>query len=253
MDGFQEPLDRMRGLLEAALETSESEGLVGRLTRARDEGVGLSHAQVRDTVFSILLAGIVDVQWVFAFLGQQLATHREWQAVVREEVALTFAEGLKPGLDETPCLRASLSETMRLFPTSMLVSGWAQKAIEMPGLSLGEGELAFVVLPAIFRSPALWSLADAFVPQRFLRQGMELRKVGFTPFGIGMRACVGATFAQMEICTTMATILRDFELEALSPSCVLGGRAGQLVAREPVRIKATPRPALTGVKAAPYG
>jgi cytochrome P450 len=52
--------------------------------------------------------------------------------------------------------------------------------------------------------------ADRFDPDRFLGQHPDL--YSWVPFGGGVRRCIGAAFADMEMNVVLRSLLTDFEL-----------------------------------------
>ncbi len=73
----------------------------------------------------------------------------------------------------------------------------------------------------VHRHPGFWPDPAGFDPRRFLPGGSGdpavRHRYAFIPFGSGRRACVGASFAELETVLVLATIARRFRLE-LTPS-----------------------------------
>jgi cytochrome P450 len=70
------------------------------------------------------------------------------------------------------------------------------------------------VAPCIYlmhRRPEIYPDPGAFRPERFLDSPPGTYT--WIPFGGGVRRCLGAQFAQMEMKTVLATILRNTKLE----------------------------------------
>jgi cytochrome P450 len=69
----------------------------------------------------------------------------------------------------------------------------------------------------LHRNPAFWPDPAGFDPRRFLPGGAGdtgvRHRYAFIPFGGGRRACVGASFAELETVLVLATIARRFRLE----------------------------------------
>lgn len=58
---------------------------------------------------------------------------------------------------------------------------------------------------------------DEFIPERWTEEfEARLPKYAYFPFGGGPRACIGASFAMMEIILVLATIGQRFRLELAS-------------------------------------
>jgi cytochrome P450 len=65
--------------------------------------------------------------------------------------------------------------------------------------------------------PRVWGPdAAEFRPERWLESDPPLN--AWIPFGGGVRRCIGAMFAQMEVETVMAAVLRAVDLEAVDPA-----------------------------------
>ena len=70
------------------------------------------------------------------------------------------------------------------------------------------------MLPGVYRDP------DAFDPDRFAAGREEDRAAGelaYTSFGAGKHACMGEGYAYLQIKVILSHLLRNFELELVSP------------------------------------
>jgi cytochrome P450 len=77
------------------------------------------------------------------------------------------------------------------------------------------------VTPSIFltnRSPEVYESPEEFRPERFLDGGPET--FSWIPFGGGIRRCIGASFAQLEMKVILRTMLSELE-----PSLPAGWRS----------------------------
>ena len=73
------------------------------------------------------------------------------------------------------------------------------------------------MLPAIavlHARPDLYESPEEFRPERFLDGGAE--SYAWIPFGGGVRRCIGASFAQVEMRTVLREVLRRVRLRAPS-------------------------------------
>ena len=66
----------------------------------------------------------------------------------------------------------------------------------------------------IHRDEALFPNARSFDPDRFVDARPDTYQ--WIPFGGGVRRCIGAAFAHMEMNVVLRTLLRDFTLEPTS-------------------------------------
>jgi cytochrome P450 family 135 len=91
------------------------------------------------------------------------------------------------------------------------------------------------VVPSIYltnRNPRVYERPDAFLPERFLEAegGRAVNSFSWIPFGGGIRRCIGASFALLEMKVLLRTILSE-----LTPR-LPDGRAGRR--DEPIRRRA---------------
>ena len=63
------------------------------------------------------------------------------------------------------------------------------------------------------RHPDFWPEPERFDPSRFLGEaGSKRHRFAHFPFGAGMRQCIGAAFAQMEMTVILAMAAQRFRL-----------------------------------------
>jgi hypothetical protein len=106
-------------------------------------------------------------------------------------------------------MQAVVHETMRVRPVVPLVV----RALEEP-LRVGEHELPVGtrVAPSIWltnRDPRTYEQPREFRPERFL--GRQPETFAWIPFGGGIRRCIGASFALLEMKLMLRTILAELE------------------------------------------
>jgi len=69
------------------------------------------------------------------------------------------------------------------------------------------------------RSPKYFKDAEKFIPERFdnVTDAEKQNPYAYIPFSAGSRNCIGQKFAMLEIKTTIAKILRHYELTLGNP------------------------------------
>ncbi|KAH7304651.1 cytochrome P450 [Rhexocercosporidium sp. MPI-PUGE-AT-0058] len=112
-----------------------------------------------------------------------------------------------------PFLNATLKEVMRLRPTSSTglervvpVGGRTVAGVYLPG-----GSLVSVPTMMLHHNQDIYNMPKLFMPQRWLESNASELRDYFIPFSMGPRACVGRSFAWMEMLKTLATLFRRFE------------------------------------------
>src|SRR5450755_1851720 len=102
-----------------------------------------------------------------------------------------------------------------LFAEHPLAGGRLACDLSVDGLTLPAGT---DVTPAIWLThtrPDVYPEPLAFRPERFLEHPPTT--YGWIPFGGGVRRCLGAAFAEMEMRVVLGAILRSRVLRAASP------------------------------------
>jgi cytochrome P450 len=189
---------------DPALE--EREDILSLLVAARfEDGSAMSDRDLRDQLVTLLLAGhettATGLAWTFDLLLRHPATLERLIAEVDE--------------GEDSYLRAVISESLRLRPVVPLAGRRLASELNGGGLTLPAGT---DVTPAIWLThtrPDLYPEPYAFRPERFLENPPS--GYGWIPFGGGVRRCLGASFAELEMRVVLETILRSATLQAASP------------------------------------
>lgn len=200
-------------LIEATPRTGLEDGgdLVSTLLAARDSetGDGLTDAEVRDELATILFAGTETTGTTMAWALHEMATHPEVQEKVLAELHSVLGEPRPVTYQDTlqlPYLRSVLEETLRLHGVTLLMRRTLEP-IQLRGVEIpADTEIAFS-LYALHRDRRLFGDdAEEFNPER----GHDTRKN--VPFGAGTRKCIGNDFSWTEAMITLATLLPRWEL-----------------------------------------
>jgi cytochrome P450 len=125
---------------------------------------------------------------------------------------------------------AVINETLRVRPVVPIVARELTQELELGGHLLPAGTR---VMPSIYltnRNPRVYPDPAEFRPERFLDSAPDT--FAWIPFGGGIRRCIGASFAQLEMKLMLRTMLG--ELEPSLPDgrrLSLGGVGARLAAR----------------------
>ena len=188
-------------------DVGEREDILSLLVAARfEDGEGMGDRELRDQLMTLLLAGHETTATALAWTFDLLLRHPA--ALARLTAELDEAAGEE-------YLRAVIWESLRLRPVVPLAGRRLGAELRAGGLTLPAGTDV---------SPAIWlthTRADlypepyAFRPERFLERPPTT--YGWIPFGGGMRRCLGAAFAELEMRVVLRVMLRELELSAVSP------------------------------------
>ncbi len=199
--GYSRRVDRVAELIlaeiterRAAADLEERDDVLSLLVAARHEdGSPMSDAEIHDELLTLLVAGHETTATALSWAVERLVRHPDKLARLREE---TLA-------GEEAYLTATIQETLRLRPVIVIVIRKLTEAVELGGWELPAGARVVPSIHLIYRDPATYPEPERFRPERFL----ETPPGTYTwiPFGGGVRRCLGAAFAQME----MAIVLRE--------------------------------------------
>jgi cytochrome P450 family 135 len=209
----------------SAGDLEEHDDVLSLLLQARHEdGSPMSDEELRDELITLLVAG-----------HETTANSLAWalERLVRHPNAL---ERLRGGADEYA--DAVVKETMRLRPTISIVLRRLKEPMEIGGRLLPAGVTVVPCIYLMHRRPDIYPNPYAFRPERFIEgQGGTY---SWIPFGGGVRRCLGASFAQLEMRVVLQTLARRLDLRAADPQperivrraiALSPARGGEIIAR----------------------
>jgi cytochrome P450 family 135 len=181
----------------------ERDDVLTLLLGARHEdGSPMSDVELRDELMTLLTAG-----------HETTATGLSWafERLLRNPRAL---ERLTESLEDDEYLDAVVKETLRVRPVVVDVARQLQRDVELGGWSLPAGTLVLPAIAAVHVRPDLYPSPQEFRPERFIDGAAE--SYAWIPFGGGVRRCIGASFAQVEMRVVLREVLRRVRLRAPS-------------------------------------
>lgn len=217
------------------------EDVLSLLLLATDEdGAGMTDAEVRDELMSLLVAGHETTATSLAWAFERLLRHPG----VLAELERTLADG------DTSYLEAVVRETLRLRPVVPNVGRYVASDWEMGEWTLPAGMGVLPSISLLHGRPESFPEPEAFRPERFL--GARPDGYAWIPFGGGTRRCLGAAFAEFEMRTVIRTVLAACALEPARPESEKLARQGiTIVPEHGARVVQRRAPAAVGGRAAP--
>ena len=187
------------------VEKDSRSDILALLLSARDEdGRPLTDRELRDELITILLAGhettATSIGWAF-------------ERLLRTPHALARLTAEVQAGESSDYLEAVIKETLRVRPVVTEVFRAPTERTELGGYVFEPGTQLAVSILLVQYDPELYPPdPHAFRPERFLEGAPEAYT--WVPFGGGVRRCIGAAFAQLEMRIVIATILRRARLRA---------------------------------------
>jgi cytochrome P450 len=171
------------------------------LLDARDEaGEPMSDVEIRDQLLTMLVAGHETTATALAWAFERMLRHPAVIARLRSD--------LERG--ESRYLDAAIKESLRLRPVVPIAARKLSAPLTVGGRRYEPGT---VLMPCIFllhRNPKVYEAPEEFRPERFFNQ--QPATYAWIPFGGGVRRCIGASFALLEMRIVVESVLRRLDL-----------------------------------------
>jgi cytochrome P450 len=202
-----------------------------------------TESDVVDQCFTFLRAGhdttSATIQWVLLELAQRPAELKKCQVAIdaimgKRESAI--AEGI--GDEQISSLLSSylhlvVKETMRLHPALPIFGRVTADAVEMGPFFLPANTNVAVAAMALHYDPEWWDQPFDFVPDRWTKPLKH--PFQYIPFSSGPRSCIGSRFAQLEMISVLALILRRFDV-AINPKDLSQVRPTEAILLTPMNV-----------------
>jgi cytochrome P450 len=196
-----------------ALPEPEEHTFLSLFAHALDaDGEPFSDAKLCDEMRSLLLAGHDSVAVSLAWTLEHVLRHPTAAAEIRAEQAR----------GETRWVDAVAQEALRLHPPLPIVTRELTQPWSVGEFDLEAGTLLAPCLWLCHRDPAAFDDPLAFRAERFLDREPDTH--AWLPFSAGVRRCVGAAFAELEMRLVLQRLLARTRLELVAPGVPERGR-----------------------------
>ena len=186
---------------DADLE-SRSDVLAAMLQATHEDGAPMTKAEIRDQLVTMLAAGHETTAHTLSWAMERLSRNPAVVAALADEVDAGGRE-----------LRdATIKEVQRQRPVIVLAGRYTTQHYELGGYRLPPSTLIGACAMLTHFDPQLFPDPNRFMPERFLTAAPGTYE--WIPFGGGLRRCIGATFAHLEMDVVLRVILEQFAIQA---------------------------------------
>lgn len=184
-----------------------------------DKGNSMSHQDIQEEVDTFMFEGhdttAAAMNWALHLLG----SHPEVQHKVHQELQEVLGSSERPinteDLKKLKYLECVIKEALRLYPSVPFFARTICQDCQINGFKVPKGSNVIIITYALHRDPRYFPEPEEFRPERFLPENSVGRPVyAYVPFSAGLRNCIGQRFALMEEKVVLASILRNFTVEA---------------------------------------
>ncbi len=189
---------------EAMAAGRAGDDVLSMLIEARfDDGAALSDEEIRDEMVTLIVAGsettATALAWTF-----DLVLHRP--GTVYRIIAET-------AIGDSSYTDAAIKEVLRLRPPVIAAGRVTARTVELGPWRIPDGVRVWTPMSLIQRDPEVFERPNEFRPERFLDSKPPAYM--WIPFGGGVRRCLGAPFALLEMRVALQTILSRVNLTPL--------------------------------------
>ena len=181
--------------------------ILSLLLAARDEdGEALTDDELRDELMTLLFAGhettATALAWALDLVAHDPRVQQRLVAAVDR--------------DDDRYIDALIKEVHRLRPTVPNVVRRVHEPFDLGPWRLPAGTVVSPAVYLVHRRADLYPEPHAFRPERFL--GDKPPAYGWLPFGGGVRRCIGASFATLEMQEVLRAVFARLELRPARPA-----------------------------------
>ena len=182
------------------------------LAATHEDGTPIDDQEVRDAIFTILIAGHDTTALALAWALIEIVPRPEVVANLTNELQRVTG-GSAPAAEQLPALEyldGAIRESLRLRPVVPFVVRLTKQSFSAGGREYPPGVVLCPCSYLVHRSETLYPEPDRFRPERFLERKFAAHE--WFPFGGGNRVCLGMPFALYEMKVLLATLFSQVRL-----------------------------------------
>jgi cytochrome P450 len=202
---FDAEVDALIDTARGAPDLEQREDVLALLVQARHEsGEPMSRAEIADQLLTLLVAGHETTAASLAWTVERLRRHPDILSRLTDEARAGGGD----------LREATIREVQRTRPVIQGTSRFVMQPFDLGPWRLEPGSSVVVSALLTHEDPRFYSDPLRFSPDRFLDAKPDT--YAWLPFGGGVRRCIGAAFAHMEMDVVLRTLLERYELVTTS-------------------------------------
>ncbi|XP_051160610.1 probable cytochrome P450 6a13 [Leptopilina boulardi] len=189
--------------------------------------IELDEDTITAQAFVFFVAGYDTSANVISFCLHELALNSEIQEITRRDILDTLEKYdgklTYDAIQEMKYLDMVVSETLRKYPLSPLLSRKCEGPYKIPGteIELPAGMRVIIPIYGLHHDANNYPDPEIFDPERFNEENKKKRHpFVYLPFGDGPRGCIGQRFAYLQTKMGIITFLRNHRVELCEKSAI---------------------------------
>ncbi|XP_018563755.1 cytochrome P450 4C1-like [Anoplophora glabripennis] len=182
------------------------------------EGKIFSDEDIFQEIVLFLLAAMDTSGVTLSFAFTLFGMNPEAQEKIYQEVNQTVGWERPICYSDLPNLKyteRAIFEAMRLLPVTPAIERYAATDVDLGDKKIPAGTNILISVFNLHRSETYWKNPLEFNPDRFLPEEVaERHPYAFIPFSGGPRNCIGMKYALMMMKTTVAHVIRNYEIKS---------------------------------------
>jgi cytochrome P450 len=168
-----------------------------------EDGSPMSEKDLRDELMTLLTDGPTSTSLAWAF--ERLLHNPEKLERLREELD---SDG------DGPYLNAVVKETLRIVPPVPVIVRRLREPMSLGGYELPAGTTVAPCIASIHLNERFYPDPMSFEPERFIDR--QPGTYEWIPFGGGVRRCLAASYAELEMKRVLRTVFEEVELRPVA-------------------------------------
>lgn len=208
--------ENARSIIRNIINTRKESGqkfndLLDMLLDARYEDTHepMQEDQVIDEILIVLIAGHETTANALSWTLYLLANNKtELEKLKQATKDLSLIETVS-----NDALASVIKESMRLYPPAWISDRVALQDDVYRNFTFPKGSIIILFYYGLHRDEKYWENPDSFMPQRFVKENEDKRKLkAYYPFGGGPRLCIGNNFAMAEMAIFLQTMIHTIDI-----------------------------------------
>ncbi|CAG9762960.1 unnamed protein product [Ceutorhynchus assimilis] len=190
----------------------------------------LSNDDITSQALIFFIAGFDTISTALCFGAYELATNKEVQDKLRQEINKEHKNGnlTYDGLLKMKYLDMVFSEILRKWPPTVMIDRVCTKPYTIQPVNANEkpvhlkpGDTLWLPMHGLHRDPSFFPNPEKFDPERFSDENKQsINPYAYIPFGSGPRNCIGSRFAILEAKAMLYHLLLNFEIVPVGKTVV---------------------------------